>query len=62
MCVQEKEAWKVLIDVTRSANLHSGCLVQDTIRLRRIGGGHSVCESSVCTLSGTVVHSGHESL
>jgi hypothetical protein len=30
-------------------NLHSGCLVEGTIRLRSTGGRYSVCEHSVCT-------------
>jgi hypothetical protein len=35
--------------------LYSGCLVQGTVRLRSTAGGHSMCECSVCTLSGTSI-------
>ena len=35
--------------------LYTGCLVQGTVRLRSTGGEHSVCERSVCTLSGTSI-------
>jgi hypothetical protein len=38
--------------LTIMPNLHSGCLVEGTIRLRSTGGGYSVCERSVCMLSG----------
>jgi hypothetical protein len=36
-------------------NLHSGFLVEDTIRLRITGGGYSMCELSVCMMSGTSI-------
>jgi hypothetical protein len=39
----------------KSSNLHSGCLVEGTIRLRSTGGGYSVCERSVCMLCGTSI-------
>ncbi len=35
--------------------LYSSCLVQGPVRLRSTGGGHSVWEFSVCTLSGTSI-------
>jgi hypothetical protein len=35
--------------------LYSDCLVQGPIRVRSTGGGHSLCECSVCTLSGTSI-------
>ena len=35
--------------------LYSGGLVQGTVRMRSCSGGHSVCECSVCTLSGTSI-------
>ncbi len=43
----------IRVYLTIMPNLHSVCLVQDTINLRSTGGGHSVCERSVCTLSDT---------
>ena len=36
-------------------NLHSDFLVEDTIRLRSTGERYSVCERSVCMLSGTSI-------
>ena len=39
--------------LTIMSNLHSDFLVEVTIRLRITGGGYSVCEYSVCILSGT---------
>jgi hypothetical protein len=47
MRVQEKQPCKVFIDATRSAY---GDRQEDDG-----GGGHSVCERSVCTLSGTSI-------
>ncbi len=41
--------------LTIMPNLQSSCLVEGTIRLRSIGGGYSVCEGSVGTLSGTSI-------
>jgi hypothetical protein len=38
--------------LTIKPNLHSDFLVEETIRLRSTGGGYSVCERSVCMLSG----------
>jgi hypothetical protein len=45
----------IRVYLTIRPNLHSGCLVDDTIRMRSTGGGHSVCECSVCILSGTSI-------
>jgi hypothetical protein len=45
----------ILVYLTIMSNLHSGCLVEDTIRLRSTGGGYSVRERSVCMLSGTSI-------
>jgi hypothetical protein len=41
--------------LTIMPNLHSDCLVEGTIRLRNTVGGYSVCERSVCMLSGTSI-------
>jgi hypothetical protein len=40
------------------SNIHSGCLVEGTIRLRSTGGRYSVCERSVGMLSGTSKNTG----
>ncbi len=41
--------------LTIMSYLYSDYIVQDTVRQRNTGGGHSVCERSVCTLSGTSI-------
>ncbi len=43
----------IRVYLTIIPNLHSGFLVEVTISLRITGGGYSVCERSVCMLSGT---------
>jgi hypothetical protein len=45
----------ILVYLTIMSCLYSDCFVQDPFRLRSTGGGHSVCERSVCTLSGTSI-------
>jgi hypothetical protein len=45
----------IRVYLTTMPYLYSGCIVQGTVRLRSTGGGHSVCERSVCTLSGTSI-------
>ena len=46
---------KILASRCASRKAASVCLVQGTVRLRSTGGGHSVCEHSVCALSGTSI-------
>ena len=41
----------IRVYLTIMSNLHSGFLVQNTIRLRITGGGYSVCERCVCILT-----------
>jgi len=45
----------IRVYLTIIPNLHFTCLVQATIRLRSTSGGHSVCERSICMLSGTSI-------
>ncbi len=45
----------IRIYLTIMPYLYSSCLVQGPVRLRSTGAGHSVCERSVCTLSGTSI-------
>ncbi len=45
----------IRVYLTIIPNLQSGCLVEDTIRLRITGEGYSVCEHSVGILSGTSI-------
>jgi hypothetical protein len=42
----------ILVYLTITSYLIPDYLVQDTVSLRSTGGGHSVCECSVCSLSG----------
>ena len=53
---QEDEGIRsICVYLTIIPNLHSGCLVEGTIRLRSTSEGYSVCERSVCMMSGTSI-------
>ena len=45
----------ICVELTIMSYLYSDHIVQNTIRLRSSSGGHSVCEWSVCNLSGTSI-------
>ena len=54
-CQENNGISPILVQLTIMSYLYSDHIVQGTVRLRGSSGGHTVCEFSVCKLSGTSI-------